>query len=304
MAVGGCSARKSSCFTPPRCSKFMEIFLEELDIPMIMLAKHFEGLAIHFGMYIIMLAKGLQGSSCSVDDFSLPPSAQTFLKIFLGGVWTCRMVLAKNLAGLSGGLPSAAPVLVFLEEFRAADGVKDLPVHVVGDMLALVLHFRQQTPSSSTEAYINNFVVTLAVRHIGRLWTRRERVGGPDREATDRSIACFAAWMRMTTGVSLLETTYAADVDLELILVLNIGIALHNIDKEVRMSMLIHPFFQLPALMHHWGNTGAFISHGAVKYARFVMVEPGRRDQNMTRMLNAMCAQMHPALIEFVKYIG
>ncbi|KAF8119996.1 hypothetical protein K438DRAFT_1794780 [Mycena galopus ATCC 62051] len=201
-------------------------------------------------------------------------------------------------------LPSAAPVLVFLEEFRAADGVKDLPVHVVGDMLALVLHFRQQTPSSSTEAYINNFVVTLAVRHIGRLWTRRERVGGPDREATDRSIACFAAWMRMTTGVSLLETTYAADVDLELILVLNIGIALHNIDKEVRMSMLIHPFFQLPALMHHWGNTGAFISHGAVKYARFVMVEPGRRDQNMTRMLNAMCAQMHPALIEFVKYIG
>ncbi|KAF8185850.1 hypothetical protein K438DRAFT_1765629 [Mycena galopus ATCC 62051] len=167
-------------------------------------------------------------------------------------------------------LPSAAPVLVFLEEFRAADGVKDLP----------------------------------AFCHIGRLWTSRERVGGPDREATDHSIACFAAWMRMTTTVSLLETTYAADVDLELILVLNIGIALHKIDKEVRMSMLIHPIFQLPALMHHWGNTGAFISHGAVKYARFVMVEPGHRDQNMTRMLNAMCAQMHPALIEFVKYVG
>ncbi|KAF8126477.1 hypothetical protein K438DRAFT_2001371 [Mycena galopus ATCC 62051] len=203
-------------------------------------------------------------------------------------------------------LPIRAPVLEFVEQFLAAGWTGELAVHVVGYMLAQVLQLRQNTGfgSSAAECYINNLVMTLALSHIGELWATRKRVGEGDREEVDRGVMFLSAWMTLTKWVPMLELPDMEDTNIELRLLLNIGIQLYQVHEDVRVSMLIHPIFQLPALIHYWGKTAPFLSKGAIKYARFIVIHPANRKDNMARMLKGFCNHMNPALINFLDYVG
>ncbi|KAF7336609.1 hypothetical protein MSAN_02293100 [Mycena sanguinolenta] len=198
-----------------------------------------------------------------------------------------------------GRLPDTAPVVTFFADFASAIAGQEAPVDVVGRALAVLHRFRAEAPACPVEAYVGSLAATLAICHVGYLWHTRARVH--DEDGVDD--VSYTAWMALVEAGSLLDAPRSEEAEREVKLLLQIGESLYRLNKDMRMSMLIHPFFQLPALVDHWGESGSFLDLCPVNQVPDVMLGRRTRRQRVLQMLGHLSRRVHPELFPFIEAV-
>ncbi|KAJ6566008.1 hypothetical protein B0H19DRAFT_705230 [Mycena capillaripes] len=90
------------------------------------------------------------------------------------------------------------------------------------------------------------------------------------------------------------------------------GKYLFHVSPEIRMSVLLNPFYELPALFAHWRLTGTFVSRGQLDHAPSLVLDAATRKINVRHMVYGLCERVCPAslgdelpvLLKFVADLG
>ncbi|KAJ6453404.1 hypothetical protein C8R45DRAFT_1112559 [Mycena sanguinolenta] len=189
---------------------------------------------------------------------------------------------------------AAASILWFCHSFVQVVSSEDTSLHIVGDALSVVMRFRSLAHGNLLDRlgrYVVNFVATVSICHTAYLWNTRELPPGIHLQQQDVNSVCRRAWSRLRASDERLAVLEFKDVETEAISLLNVGLVLHMMDDKIRMSFMLHPFFQLPALEDHWAK---LCSDGELAYLALVMVDPSARKGNVFQMVYDLCKQVHP----------
>ncbi|KAJ6453405.1 hypothetical protein C8R45DRAFT_945239 [Mycena sanguinolenta] len=193
----------------------------------------------------------------------------------------------------------------FSQPRASSFGSEDI-LDVIGAAITAVRNFRSYTPETAMERYIVDFVLTLAVCHIGYLWVQRHEFRYVRLPRSDRDRVAAHVWLRAIDTVPVSKAPRFEDSQLEAHLFLNIGKTLFQLNAEIRLSAMLYPLFQLPALIEHWGLTSSFMERGTIRSVAKLLFNPNDRRRNVREMVQDLCSHVDPTshLAEFISGLG